>query len=250
MTTTRVPTRARGPRRPTRHIVAMGGGGFLMEPDVPWLDDYVLALAGRRRPKVCFVPTAGGDHPWFIERFERAFAGRRARTSHLALFQRDGSDLAERLLDQDVIYVGGGNVANMMAVWRVHGVDRILATAWKRGIVLAGVSAGALCWFVGGTTDSFGPALAPFRDGLALLPGTVCPHYDGEARRRPVYHALVRAGLPGGIGLDDGAAAHYVGTRLVEIVTSRPSARAYEVARVRGRVVETELPVRRLVQTP
>jgi peptidase E len=229
-----------------RHIVAMGGGGFLMEPENPRLDDYVLALSRRSRPRICYVGTAAGDSPSMLERFYRAFPASRASATHLPLFQRDTRDLARFLLGQDVVYVGGGNVANMMAVWRLHGVDRILREAWRRGIVLAGVSAGAICWFEGGTTDSFGPQLAPFRAGLKLVPGTVCVHYDGEARRRPVYHALVRDGLPAGIALDDGAAAHYVGARRMEIVTSRPNAGAYAVARTGGRVVETALPVRYL----
>lgn len=233
-------------RRPRRHVVAMGGGGFMMEPENPLLDDYVLSLARRSRPKVAFLGTASGDVLSVIARFHRAFDGARADATHLSLFQRDDRDLARHLLAQDVVYVGGGNVANMMAIWRLHGVDRILRSAWTRGTVMAGVSAGALCWFEGGTTDSFGPALAPFRDGLGWLSGTVSPHYDGEARRRPVYHALVRKGLPAGIGLDDGAAAHYVGTRRVEIVTSRPRARAYDVRRVGRRVVETPLDVRYL----
>lgn len=224
----------------------MGGGGFMMEPDNPTLDDFVLALSGRSRPKVAFLGTASGDVASVIARFHAAFDGPRADATHLSLFQRDERDLARYLLAQDVVYVGGGNVANMMAIWRLHGVDRILRTAWTKGTVMAGVSAGALCWFEGGTTDSFGPALAPFRAGLGWLPGTVSPHYDGEARRRPVYHALVAKGMPPGVGLDDGAAAHYVGTKRVEIVSSRPAARAYDVRRVGRRVVETPLPVRYL----
>ncbi len=233
-------------RRPARHIVAMGGGGFLMEPDNPLLDDYVLDLVGRSRPKISFLATASGDHPSMIERFYRAFAGPRADATHLPLFGRDTRDVRRYILSQDVIYVGGGNVVNMMAVWRLHGVDVILEEAWKRGVVMTGVSAGALCWFEGGTTDSFGPQLAPFREGMKLVSGTVGVHYDGEARRRPVYHALVREGMPGGIGLDDGAAAHYVGTTLREVVTSRRRAAAYSIARIRGKVVETVVPVRYL----
>lgn len=218
----------------------------MMEPENPLLDDFVLSLARRSRPKVAFLGTASGDVPSVVARFHGAFDGPRADATHLSLFQRDDRDLTRYLLAQDVVYVGGGNVANMMAVWRLHGVDRILRTAWTRGVVMAGVSAGALCWFEGGTTDSFGPALAPFRDGLGWLEGTVSPHYDGEARRRPVYHELVRRGLPAGLGLDDGAAAHFLGTKRVEIVTSRPNARAYDVRRVGRRVVETTSPVRYL----
>ena len=224
----------------------MGGGGFLMEPDNPLLDDYVLDLVAKSRPKISFLATATGDHPSMIEKFYRAFAGPRSDATHLPLFGLDKRDIRTYILSQDVIYVGGGNVANMMAVWQLHGIGLMLEEAWKRGVVLAGVSAGALCWYEGGTTDSFGPQLAPFRAGLKLLSGTVCVHYDGEARRRPIYHELVRDGMPAGIALDDGAAAHYVGTTLREIVTSRPKAGAYAVARVRGKAVERPLRVRYL----
>jgi peptidase E len=140
-----------------RQIVAMGGGGFSMEPDNPLLDDYILSLASTDRPRICFLPTASGDDPTYIVNFYTAFAGR-ADASHLPLFSRRGEDAQAFLLDQDVIYVGGGNTENMLAIWRVHGVDRALRAAWDAGIVLAGLSAGSLCWFETGTTDSFGSA--------------------------------------------------------------------------------------------
>jgi peptidase E len=229
-----------------RHIVAMGGGGWAMEPDNPLLDEFVLGLTGKRRPKVCFVPTASGDSESFVARFYAAFGKERARASHLALFRRTGTDLAGYLLGQDVIYVGGGNTANMLAVWRVHGVDAILRKAWRSGVVLCGLSAGALCWFEEGVTDSYGP-LAALKDGMGLLAGSACPHYDGEAERRPTYHALVRRGrLAAGYAADDGAGLHFVGRRLVEVVTSRPKAAGYRVERVGGRVVETRLESRYL----
>ncbi|HSK53373.1 MAG TPA: peptidase E [Clostridia bacterium] len=231
-------------------IVAMGGGGFSMEPDNPLLDDHILDLAraarGRRRPRVCFVPTASGDADSYVARFYAALA-RRCEAAHLGLFSRTVGDLERFLLDQDVIYVGGGNTANMLAVWRVHGVDRILRRAWQEEILLAGLSAGSICWFEGGTTDSFGP-LAALRDGLALLPGSHAPHYDGEEERRPAFHRLVGDGsLPDGIAADDGAGLVFRGTNLVEVVTSRPAARAYRVERgPDGQAIETELPARYL----
>ena len=180
-----------------RHIVAMGGGGFSMEPGNPLLDDYVLSLAPADRPRVCFLPTATSNVPLYLSMFYPAFA-RRAEPSHLDLFARDGRDLRSFLLEQDVLYVGGGNTANMLAIWRVHGVDTILREAWDRGVVLAGLSAGAICWFSHGVTDSFGTDLAPLEGGLGLVEGSFCPHYDGEALRRPRFHELVRAGLPDG----------------------------------------------------
>jgi peptidase E len=236
---------------PERHIVALGGGGFSQEPDNPLLDDHVLAVArearGVVRPRVCFVPTASGDDAHYVVSFYEAFTAK-AEASHLRLFARTAEPLEAFLLGQDVIYVGGGNTANMLALWRLHGVDTILREAWERGIVLAGVSAGAICWFEGGTTDSFGPTLAPIHDGLGLLAGTYCPHYDGEDQRRPLFQRLVAAGLsgglPDGLAVDDGAAVHFVGTELVEAVASRPAARAYRVESAADGARETELATR------
>ncbi len=234
----------------TTTIVAMGGGGFSMEPDNPLLDDHVLDLGrragGRDRPRVCFVPTASGDSAENIAGFYSAFA-RRAEASHLALFARTIVDIPAMLREQDVIYVGGGNTLNLLTVWRAHGVDGALRRAWEAGVVMAGVSAGAICWFEGGTTDSFGP-LAGLSDGLGFLPGAFSPHYDGEPGRRPLFQRLVaEATLPDGYAADDGAALVFRDTRLVEVVASRTAARGYRVARgPGGDAVETELPTRYL----
>jgi dipeptidase E len=229
------------------HIVAMGGGGF--SGDDPQtgrlIDDFALGLTGQDTPRVCFIPTAGGDTESYIELFHNAFGGGRARPSHLALFQREVADLESFLLGQHAICVGGGNTANMLAVWRVHGVDRILAEAWRRDIVLFGLSAGGLCWFEGGSTDSFGP-LAPLRDGLGFLPGSFCPHYDGEPERRPTYHRFVAEGLPAGYAADDQAALHFRGRELVEAVAAHPGAGAYRVSLSGSRVEEQRLPIRPL----
>lgn len=235
--------------KPARTIVAMGGNDFT-EPYNPLLDDHLLALAraerGRARPRVCFVPTASGDSESYIAAFHAVFDDR-AEASHLTLFGRTVVDLEPFVLDQDVLYVGGGNTANMLAIWRVHGLDRILARAWEAGIVLAGTSAGSNCWFQGATTDSFGP-LAALPDGLGFLPGSHSPHYDSEPGRRPLYRQLVgEGGLPDGYAADDGAGLVFRGTELAEVVTSRPGARAYRVVRgLDGQVVETELAVRYL----
>lgn len=210
-------------------IIAMGGGGFGMEPENPLLDEYVLSLTGKERPSVCFVPTASGDAEGYIERFLAAFDDR-ADTAVLRLFRRTEADLAAFVARQDVVYVGGGNTANMLAVWRLHGLDAVLRDAWRRGTILCGLSAGALCWFEGGVTDSFGVELAPLRDGLGLLPGSFCPHYDGEPLRRPTYERLVQGGdLAGGWAADDGVALHFEGTELVSVVASRANAAAWRV---------------------
>lgn len=207
----------------------MGGGGFSMEPGNPLLDDFVLSLTGKPRPKVCFVPTASGDADGYVVRFHNAFRPERAEATHLSLFQRDIADLRGFALGQDVLYVGGGATANMLAVWRVHGLDAILREAWEAGVVLCGVSAGMVCWFDSAVTDSFGP-LAPMQDGLGLITGSACPHYDGEPARRPTYQRAIASGaLAPGVAADDGAALHYAGDTLAEVVSSRPSARAYRV---------------------
>jgi peptidase E len=166
----------------------------------------------------------------------------------LGLFRREVEELRPFLLSQDVIYVGGGNTANMLAIWRVHGVDVILREAWEAGVILAGLSAGSLCWFEGGVTDSLGTSLRPMRDGLGLLSGSNCPHYDGEAQRRPVYQAAVASGaLEAGYGADDGVALRYVGAELVEVVSEREGASAWRVSAVEGGgVLEERVEARRL----
>ena len=229
----------------------MGGGGFSMEPDNPLLDDVILDLArrvrGRDRPRVCFLPTASGDAEGYVANFYAAFA-RRSEASHLALFVRRVTDIDTFLLEQDVVYVGGGNTENMLAIWRIHGVDRALRAAWEAGVVMAGLSAGSLCWFESGTTDSYGPDLAPLHGGLGFLPGSHCPHYDGEALRRPLYQRLIAEGrLPAGYAADDGAALLFRDGVLDEVVTSRQAARAYRVQPgPNGTAVETELASRYL----
>ena len=212
-----------------RNIVAMGGGGFSVDGRDSVVDQFVLDLTGKPRPRVLFLPTATGNVPTYATNFYAAFAGR-ADTSHLDLFVRTRDDLRATILEQDVVYVGGGNTANLLAIWRLHGVDAILAEAWENGVILAGVSAGGICWFEGGVTDSFGPDLAPLAGGLGLVRGTFCPHYDGEALRRPTYQRLVADGsLAPGWAADDGAALHFVGDDLAEVVVSSRDAAAYHV---------------------
>ncbi|MGV9811877.1 Type 1 glutamine amidotransferase-like domain-containing protein [Streptomyces cellulosae] len=210
--------------------IALIGGGFSTDEDGV-LDDWVLGQARAPRPKVCFVPTASGDAPGYVEKFFDAFRAKDCESSVLPLFQRESDDTALRefLLAQDVVYVGGGNTANLLAVWRVHGVDRLLREAYAGGTLLCGISAGANCWAEGSHTDSFGP-LTHLPDGLGLLPGSVCPHYDSEPGRRSSYRAAVARGdLPAGWAVEDGAAALFTDGRLTEAVTRLPDARLYRV---------------------
>jgi dipeptidase E len=230
----------------TRRIVALGGGGFSMDPDDPRLDDYLLTLAGVARPRVLFVPTASGDSPEYSARFLAAFPPERAQASVLGLFEREIDDLHAHVLAQDVVYVGGGSTANLLAVWRVHGLDDALRAAHDAGVVLAGISAGMNCWFAASVTDSFGVALAGLPDGLGLLPGSACPHYDGEPRRRPTYRRLIAGGFPGGYAADDGAALVFTDGVLTESVASRPGASTFRVELRDGAVHEERLPTREL----
>jgi dipeptidase E len=216
---------------PEPTIVAMGGA-----PDETLLD-YVLDLAPGRR--LLYVPTPGMEDPartvWWYERLHG-----RAEMTHLHFFPWPPSGLRERALEHDVILVTGGNTANALAVWRTHGFDEILREAWLEGILLTGWSAGMICWFEYGVTDSFGLELAPM-ECLGFLPGSACPHYDGEERRRPVYTRLVAEGLAPGVAADDDVALHYVGTELREAVTSREGAAAYHVEPSGERALETRL---------
>ena len=227
---------------PRRQIIAIGGGGFSTEPENAALDRYVLAQARRSNPAVCFLATASGDADAYIARFYAAFTKYRCRPSHVPLFGRT-PDLEEVLSAQDVICVGGGNTKSMLAVWRDWHLPALLRRAWRSGIVLAGVSAGAICWFEFGVTDSWANRLAGL-PCLGLLPGTCCPHYDGEPERRPALQRLVaERSVPTALALDDGAAAHFVGRKLVRIVSSRSNARGYRVHRSRSQSVETPLPM-------
>jgi peptidase E len=238
------------------HVLAIGGmGGSLggRELAVPRLIAYALELSGKPEPRVCLINTPAGDDPRILARIYSLLGPSPARVTHLDLFPMPNvSEPAELLLSQDVIFVGGGSVANMMAVWRVHELDRILRQAWAAGIVMTGVSAGAICWFDGGTTDSFGPVLRGFGDGLGFLSGSYCPHYSSEPTRRPTFHRLVGDGtLAAGIACDDGTGAHFVGTEFAEIVADRPDVSGYRVERAAdGQVTETALPTRRLPDVP
>jgi peptidase E len=223
-------------------IVACGGLGD--EDGAGRLIRFVLGLSGKERPRVCLVPTATSELPEYTVRFY-AELGPYAECSHVSFFPWPSEDLRDHVLSRDVIFVSGGNTANMLAVWRVHGFDEILREAWEAGIVLAGSSAGMICWFEAGVTDSFGPQLEGMRDGLGFLAGSACPHYDGEERRRPVYRELVANGFPAGLAADDGVGLHFVGTELKGAVSVLEDANAYRVesgseTRIDARLLEKE----------
>jgi len=223
-----------------------------MEPNNPLLDDFILSLAPKKPARICFFPTASADSASYLVRFYRAFSGRAIPTD-LTIFDSASlsrqpaltSEIASLVAAQDIIYVGGGNTANLLSIWRVHGVDRILRQAWRRGAILCGVSAGMICWFRDGLTDSYG-GLAVLGDGLGFINASACPHYDGEKDRRPAYRRAIKEGLLAGYAADDGAALHFRGTELFQVVTSRKGASAYRVELVNGGVKETRLKARYL----
>ena len=208
-------------------ILALGGLGE-DDDSAGRLVRFALGLTGKERPRVCLVPTATNELPEYTVRFYENLSGV-ADCSHVSFFPWPRADLREHVLAQDAIFVSGGNTANLLAIWRAHGFDVIIREAWEQGIVLAGSSAGMICWFEAGVTDSFGPQLEGMRDGLGFLPGSACPHYDGEEQRRPVYTRLVASGFPAGMAADDTVGLHYVGTELREAVTVREGAHAYRV---------------------
>jgi peptidase E len=229
-------------RAQRRAIFAMGGGGFTMEPGNPLLDDFVLSLARAHDPRVLFLPTASGDTTGQINAFYARFADRACAPEHLSLFKlrETRRTLEEIVLAQDVVYAGGGSLRNLLALWRAHGLDKLLVRAWRRGVVLAGISAGAMCWFEGGVSRSSGPP-EPIA-GLGLLQGSLSVHADGEPERLPVWLQSVRDGLlPGGWALDDGVGLLFWERRLERIVSSRPGASAQRVDAIAGELVRERL---------
>jgi dipeptidase E len=225
-----------------RLIFAMGGGGFTMEPGNPLLDDFVLSLARAKVPRVLFLPTASGDPNAQINAFRQRFAARPCVPQHLSLFHlRDcRRPLVDLVLEQDIVYVGGGSMRNLLALWHAHGLDRLLVEAWRRGTVLAGLSAGAMCWFQAGVTRSSGPP-EPIA-GLGVLEGSLSVHADGEPERLPVWLAHIRDGtLPGGWSLDDGVGLLFRGHELERVVSSRPGAGAQRVDAIAGELVRHRL---------
>ncbi|EPH02405.1 hypothetical protein HMPREF1531_01711 [Propionibacterium sp. oral taxon 192 str. F0372] len=217
----------------TAHILTMGGGGFSMtENGAPTnLDRYLVELTGKRTPLVCFAPTASADDASYIHRFLTAYGAMGMRTSVLTLWNDAAASVAQ-LARADLLVVGGGNTVNLLALWRAHGVDRLLTERITNGdnIVLGGLSAGAACWYDACLSDAFGD-LRPVKNGLGVLSGSFCPHWDGESERQPVFtDAIANGALPGGYAVDDGAALHWINGKLAKAVTEREGARALRMS--------------------
>ncbi|MFG3440625.1 Type 1 glutamine amidotransferase-like domain-containing protein [Nonomuraea sp. NPDC047897] len=218
------------------HILAIGGGSFRQTERYGFYEAspllrYAFDLTGQDRPKLGLLATAVGDDSDWLLKMYGAFAGWDVEVSHLTVFPMPNvADPRAWVLEQDVIYVTGGSVANLMALWRLHGLDEALEEAWRSGVVLSGQSAGALCWHVGGNTDSFGPELRVWADGMGLLPYSCGVHYDSDPQRRPLLQQSVAGGeLPGGYAADEGVALHYVGTEFIQAVTITPGSAAYRL---------------------
>lgn len=228
-------------------IVAIGGHGFGADPPNEALEAFLVKQVDADRPRICLVPTAGGDADRTRLNFMNGCARHGCIPSELLLFNRTVADIRAHLLAQEIVWVGGGNTVSLLAVWRAHGVESAMREAWEAGVVLAGVSAGMNCWFEASVTDSYDlERLDGVRDGLGFLPGSACPHYDGEAQRRPVYRRLVEEGFPAGYAADDGVALVFDGRDLAEVVASKPGARAYAVAHDGNQVTERALEAREL----
>ncbi|MDJ0635534.1 MAG: peptidase E [Xenococcaceae cyanobacterium MO_188.B29] len=225
---------------PQKQIIAMGGGGWGMEPDNPLLDRYIYGLSDKKEPKICFLPTASGDSEQYIARFYQHFVPKPTQLSHLSLFEPPTADLETLILSQDIIYVGGGNTKNLIALWKEWQLDNILREAWHKGIILCGVSAGSICWFDRGVSDSI-PGTRISLKCLGFLPYSNCPHYNWDAYKTG-YHTLLSEGLiDSGYAADDGAALHFIADRLTNIVSSHPEAKAYHLEKKNGEIVETVL---------
>lgn len=233
-----------------RRILALGGHDFDRRAGNDAICDLIVELADSPRPRICLLPTASGDPEDQIVRFRRAFGDRDCVPGVISLFRLSENpvDLREELLSQDVIYAGGGSMVNLIAIWRVHGLDEILAECWREGILICGQSAGAMCWFEGGITSSQGePSVA---DGLGLLPGSACVHYLTEpVRRRRFLRAISSGDLESGLGLEDQTGALFEDRRLTETITARDGAEVWEVKAASGGASETELDSRRLEDT-
>lgn len=223
-------------------IVAAGG----MPESGAQLERYILDATGRPKPRVCFVPTASGDDVTYIARFYETYAQLGVTASVLRFFRRTPENLREWIAGFDVVHVGGGNTRSMLAVWRHWGFDAVLREAWQRGTVLSGSSAGSICWFEHGVTDSVAGRLTTM-PALGFLAGSNCPHYDGEAERRPAYEGFIaRREIEAGYACDDGAAVHFIGSELHAAIASRPAANAYRVERSEDRARSYALEVQRL----
>jgi dipeptidase E len=227
----------------TRKILAMGGGGFSMEPGNLLLDQFFFSKAEKPNPKVCFIGTASGDAEGYTDRFYEYMKDHEVIPSHLALYRAPIGSLRDFILSKDILYVGGGNTRNLMALWREWGLDKIILEAYNNGVVLGGLSAGGLCWFEEGVTDSIPGTLSKL-SCTGLLSGSFCPHYDGESERRPSYHRLIKDGLKAGYACDDSAAVYFEDGKLIEAVSSVSTATAYYVKIENSEIVENKISTR------
>lgn len=224
-----------------KQIIALGGGGFSMSPDHLQLDRYILKQSSSTKPKICFIPTASGDAEGYIHKFNDTYRKLSAEPSHLSLFKPPTQDLEDFVMEKDVIFVGGGSTKNLLALWRDWGLDTILKKAYDQGIIMSGLSAGSICWFEQGVTDSVPGKLSPI-ESLGFISGSHCPHYDGEEERIPVFHQFILDGcLKDGIAIEEDAASHFINGELVRNVASRPSANVYKISRKNGAIERVAL---------
>ncbi len=229
-----------------RQVIAMGGGGFSMEPKNPLLDKYIISQARKQNPSVCFLAHATDDAVRYVFNFFKAFTHLDVKPTFLSLFTPHTSDIESFLMQQDVIYVGGGNTKSMLALWREWNLDEYLQKAYFNGTVLAGISAGANCWFEQCVTDSI-PGKLSMLPCLGIINGSFCPHYDGETFRRPSLHKLMSEDqIINGYAADNGAAAHFINGELASSVSSRPHAYVYRVRKKEGEVEEEVVETRYL----
>ena len=222
-----------------KQVLAMGGGGFTMKPENLKLDRYLLSMTNKNNPKVCFIPTASGDDESYTRRFYSAYKKLECETSHLSLFSPPEGDLRDFVMDKDIFYVGGGNTRNLLVLWKEWGLDQHLYEAWCNGAIMAGLSAGSICWFKQGLTDSKTGKLLPL-ECLGFVKGSNCPHFDTEKGRRPSYHdAILDGSMIDGIACDDGVAAHFIDGKLECCVSSIASAQAYNIKNINGKINES-----------
>jgi dipeptidase E len=224
----------------TKNIVAMGGGSFASNNSLTAVEKYTLNLTNKPYPKVCFLGTATGDTSIYIDKFYKAFSKEDAYLSHLNIFNRNHKNIEEYLLDQDVIYVGGGNTYNMLLLWKEYGIDKILNSAWAKGIVLCGISAGSLCWFENGNTDSFGDM--DQIKCLGFLPYSNSPHYNSEVQRRPNFQQLILDNkIKPGWGVDEDVALHFKDQDLVKVISNKPDVFAYWTETQKEKLIEKKI---------
>lgn len=224
-----------------RQIIAMGGGGFSMEPDNPLLDDYILAQCPKPSPAICFIGTASGDAEGYIDRFYQAFRPKDCRPSHLSLFKGHTDRLEQFVQQQDIFYVGGGNTRNLLVLWKEWGLDAMLRHVYEKGALLAGISAGSICWFEQGLTDSV-PLQLNRLDGLGFLKGSNTPHFDGEAERQASYRSKIKSGeMLSGIACEDSVALHFVDEKLHKVITSVEGKAAYRIEKAGEKLMEESL---------